>query len=758
MWPHAKCVLLIFFFIHRIVFAQLQAIGNWQDHLPYMNAVAISSHGPILWGASTTGVIRFDPTDNSLERKSSVHGLAGRNISTITVDSASELVVIAYANSTVDLLQEDRIRTIPDIMISSVAPVKTIHHVFIRNSLIYLSTEFGIVVLNSEKGEISETYIIGNVGQQIAVYATTVFNGFLYAATAEGLKRIALGARNPADFANWEAVTSGTAVKDVTVFGRLVYLQQDTLFALNNGSPSFLYTSGSHINYLNVSGGKLLITERLSQSGRLRELNGSGSVITTVQHAHYTGAIKAAAWHSGTFWIADSLAGFSSFESNQFEQLSINAPGGAALGDILYYKGAVHAASGNITASRQPENNFDGLYTFSNFQWNTLNRINNSALDSLPDIVSLAHDPLVDAVWAGSFGGGLARIANNQVQLFKEKSGLAPAVNTINSYRVSGLAFDRNQHLWITNDGALQPLVVKKNDNTWIKFSIPYPLPGNALSEIIIDDNNFKWIVSPGFGLIVFDHGNDLANTGDDRFRLFRSGKGNGNLPDNQILSIANDKNGFIWIGTTKGLGVITCAAVVFSNSACETILPVVQQDNFPGYLFRDEAVQAIAVDGANRKWIGTKNGIWLISAEGDKTIHHFTIQNSPLPDNDIRGIALHEQTGEVFISTAAGIVSFRADATEPVSEGRPVFIFPNPVPPGYTGTIAIRGVPSNSVVKITEADGRLVYQARSNGGQAVWNGKDYQGRTVSAGVFLVLVADELSKTRIAGKIVFIKK
>jgi hypothetical protein len=758
MWQDAKCVLFIFFLIHRFCFAQLQPVGSWQDHLPYLNAIAVSTADQLIWFATPTGLIRYNPSDNTIERKSSVHGLSARQINAFAADSATGLVAIAYANSTVDLLDQDIVHTITDITVSSVAPDKTIHHVFIYSPFIYLSTAFGIVVVNADKAEVSDTYIIGNNGQQIAVFATTIFNGFVYAATAEGLKRISLTNTNPADFANWQAVTTGTAVTDVATFGQLLFLQHDSLFSINNGNPSFLYASGWQIKDVSISSGKILISERLNGSGRLRELNSVGAVLTTIRHDTYTSKIKQAAWQAGKYWIADSVSGFSSFVSGNFEPLFFNAPGGTALGDIIFSKGTIWAAAGNITSARQPANNFNGLFFFRNTQWTNLNKINLPALDSFPDIVALAVDPVDDAVWAGSFGGGLARIANTKVEIFKQNNGLAPDINNANSYRVSGLAFDRNHDLWITNDGALQPLVVKKKNNSWMRFTIPYNIPDNGLSEIIIDDNNYKWVVAPGYGLIAFDHGKDIDNTADDRFRLFTSGTGNGNLPDNRILSIAKDRNGFIWIGTAKGIGIIICGTTVFSNNACEAILPVVQQDNFPGYLFRDEAVQAIAIDGANRKWIGTRNGVWLISADGDKTIHHFSIQNSPLPDNDIRGIAVHEQTGEVFISTVSGMISFRSDATEPVNNSPTVFIFPNPVPPGYSGTIAIRGLPSNSIVKITETDGRLVHQVRSNGGQATWNGKDYKGRTVSSGVYLVLVADELSETRIAGKIVFIKK
>ena len=165
----------------------------------------------------------------------------------------------------------------------------------------------------------------------------------------------------------------------------------------------------------------------------------------------------------------------------------------------------------------------------------------------------------------------------------------------------------------------------------------------------------------------------------------------------------------------------------------------------------------SIAVDGANRKWVGTKNGVWLVSTDGEKVIERFTEENSPLLSNDVRKITVDPITGEVFMLTFKGICSFRGTATEGTSSNQSVLVFPNPVPPSYKGMIAIRGVANNAIVKITELDGRIVYQTKAFGGQAVWNGKNYKGQNVSSGVYLVLIADEANQEKAAAKIVIIR-
>ena len=101
-------------------------------------------------------------------------------------------------------------------------------------------------------------------------------------------------------------------------------------------------------------------------------------------------------------------------------------------------------------------------------------------------------------------------------------------------------------------------------------------------------------------------------------------------------------------------------------------------------------------------------------------------------------------------------MISFRGSTTEAAEIPESILVYPNPVPAGYTGTIGIRGLPENSHVKITETGGRLVFQTRSLGGQAIWNGRDYLGRPAASGVYLVLAIGTDKTEKVVGKIVLI--
>jgi sugar lactone lactonase YvrE len=389
--------------------------------------------------------------------------------------------------------------------------------------------------------------------------------------------------------------------------------------------------------------------------------------------------------------------------------------------------------------------------------WQSYNQYHFQQLDTLLDFVTVAVDPRDESVWAGSYGGGLLHIKNNnQLEILKQSSPLEAAMGDPGSYRVSGLTFDSDHNLWISNFGAGHQLHVLKNNGEWESFSTPFLLNANAVAQIIIDDAAQKWIVSPlGNGLIVFNDNNTINDTNDDKWKIYKTGIGQGNLPSNEVMCIAKDKNGFIWIGTADGIAVVQCPEQVFSGG-CEAILPVVKEDAFANYLFKGEVVKTIAVDGADRKWIATANGAWLINSEGDKVLEHFTENNSPLLSNNVRSIAIDGKTGEVYFATDKGICAFRGTATEAEEGKGNVLVFPNPVPPGYTGSIAVKGLPENSFVKITEMNGRLVYQTRSLGGQVIWNGKDYKGRQAATGIYLVIAVDETKQEKAVAKIVFV--
>jgi Two component regulator propeller len=761
------CMLFLFFLLPKAYTQQntsLTPIGLWREHLPYQNTIDLVKTENKIFCATANSLFSVDLADNDIERLSKVNGLNDIGISRISYDAIEKKLIITYTNSNIDLFDGNNTINITDFKRKSILGDKTIYNIFTYNSLAYLSTGIGIVVVDEKKYEIKDSYFIGAGGSYVKINGVTTDGTWLYAATGEGLKRAQLNSINLADYRNWQNISSfgNENISDVLLVNNTVIVSKnDSLYNYKNNVTTFLYRDAFPIISCRIAEGKLIICHRTNAGdSKVVVLSENGTVEKTIAQPGIISFPKQALLVNGNTWTADFFGGLSKNTGTSFNRFIPNGPPAPASGEIAILNHVLWAGSGEVNSSWNYQYNRNGILRFKEDKWKTYNQFNGyPQLDSALDFITVAIDPKDETLWSGSYGGGLAHItADDKLQIFKQNSTLQPAIGDPTSYRVSGLAFDTDNNLWISNYGAANNISVRKADGSFKSFRIPFFLSENAVAQIITDDNNYKWIISPkGNGLICYNSGSSIDATNDDQWKYFRNGVGQGNLPNNEVLSIAKDKQGIIWIGTTNGIGIIACGADVFSPQGCNAILPVVQSHQFAGYLFQGEAVQAVAVDGDNRKWIGTKNGVWLISPDGDKTILRFTEDNSPLLNNDVKKIAIDGQTGEVFFATFKGICSYRATATDGGVSNQNLLVFPNPVPAGFTGTIAIKGLAENAFVKITELNGRLVYQTRALGGQAVWNGLDLNKRKVNAGVYLVLVTDETRIEKAAAKIFELK-
>ena len=262
----------------------------------------------------------------------------------------------------------------------------------------------------------------------------------------------------------------------------------------------------------------------------------------------------------------------------------------------------------------------------------------------------------------------------------------------------------------------------------------------HRIERAVVDQQNNKWFVLGSGGIMVYHEGNDLMSASDDKVRIFDTG--NGNLPSNKVVSVGLDLDGEVWIGTDDGVGVVRCGDVFDTN--CKASRIVVTQEGITEALLNDEEVRAIAVDGANRKWLGTRSGLFIQSPDGLTEIKQFTEANSPLFSNQINTLAFNGSTGEMWIGTEAGMMVYQTETTAGGDlHASTVEVYPNPVRPEYRGPIAIKGLPRDGNVKITDIRGKLVYETTALGGQAIWYGDDYTGRRAASGVYLVFTASD---------------
>lgn len=724
----SRClVFVLIFLLSTACFAQ--PIGTWQDHLSYQSAIAVGTGDSKLVVASPWALFTYDPQNETFSRFSKINGLSESGIKTIYIDGP--LTIIAYTSGQIDLLEDGKTRSVNTLRLSNLPADKKVNAIWKENERCLLATGFGIAVLNIEKAEIGDVYLIANGGVYSKINSIAADAAYYYAAGERGLYRASRSASNLADFRSW-TLMSGLptgAVHKVFIWRNELYVQiVNQLFKEEAGGFISIYEDNWQWQGVDTSSSGILLAQRTNGAARVLLINNAGEVQTSLVHPliqwpHQT------VYFQEQYWVADSLNGLINIDGNFVERLAPNSPAGIGTGGLVAGATGWWMANGNRLSRFQ-----DGSWQLS------------TTFDAMGPLLETGDGGL----WVGSMNAGLGLFRDGNLQVFREEL-LGESVREPGMYKVGGLALDAGGQLWISNDEAARGLLVRRPDGTRQSFEIPFFYPSLRVREIVIDELDQKWIASLGNGLF-------CLNGTNDQWRFYQAGAGNGNLPSNEVLSLARDQFGFIWIGTADGIGIIQCASQVFSGDGCDAILPVVQSDNFAGFLFKGEAVQTIAVDGANRKWIGTKNGAWLISAGGEQTLLRFTTANSPLPDNDIRKIAIDAKTGTVLISTAKGLMSYQSTATEGSRTNTNVLVYPNPVPPGYTGTIAIRGLVNNAVVKITELNGRLIYQGRALGGQFIWNGLDLNGKKVATGVYPVWISNDGRTEQAVTKIVFIQQ
>ena len=740
----------------------IQAIGQWRDHLPMRSVISLASNDNTILAGTPFGYFNYKPSSGELTTKTKSDGLSQVELRIISKDPNSEKILLVYEQADLDLILGDQIRNIPDFKITNATAERTINHVNWVGNEIYLSTNLGIVVLNSERYEIKNTYRIGINGAPIKVFQTAIWNGNLLAATENGLLSANLSSNSLNDFRSWVKepfFSQSTAVDRIINWeNRLIVQYRDSLFIKNNQDWSLLYASDKKVTALSILNDQFLIGQTQAGRGSVLLVNAITNVFQEL-NSDYLNYPTDAVVIDDEIWVADIRNGLINISNPNVSPIFPETPSGLAYGEGTFVDGTIFIASGASSNLANQPTLPNGIFSFTADKWSSITSANFPSIDSVNDIQSVVYNKSNGSIFASAQNGGLIEIdRNNLINIYNRNSFISPVFNNPNLYSVGGLVVDRDQHLWLTNSGAQQGLTVKKSDGAVQKFTIPFSYTNLGLSKIIVDDLNRKWIAtSNADGLICFDQGNSLENLTDDRWRQFKQGLGRGNLPSNRITSMVSDRNGFIWVGTDKGVAVIQCGEELFNSTTCEAILPVVQQDNFAGRLLAEEQINDIKIDGADRKWIATNNGVWLLSTDGQKVVSRFTSSNSSLLDDLVYSIVVNSQSGEVFFMTKKGICSYRGTSTEPIISIKKPFVFPNPIPPGYSGTIAIRDLPENAWVSIVELDGRLVFKTRSLGGQAIWNGKNYKGQRVASGTYLILVSNEFNTQQVSGKIFFLK-
>lgn len=758
-----KNILLLAILLITNILCFAQTIGEWTTHTPGMNVISVDLMHNKVFSATPYDIYYYNIDDNSINHLSKVNGLSDIGISVIRYDKTADIIFVGYTDTNIDIIDnQDNVINIPDIYNKQILGEKTINNVFFNNKYAYVCCGFGIVVIDLQRMEVKDTYIIGENSSYLCVNDLTILNGVFYAATANGIYYANVDNPQLADYSQWNSVGHGLphpngTFSNIETFDNYVVTsytnnsstnKYDELYTLTDtlSWSYFIDEQLSTVNEIRVNNDKLVLTLG----------NKSINVYDTDKNLIFAkdGLYPNSAFFDKSrncYWVGtrfNSLVKL--YPQGNIESISFNGPYNSNVFEVNASGDNVLVAPGGYSSTWAPLNNGDGFYHYDGDSWSS--NASDHVFDSVKDITCVKPNPSNSSiVYAASYAKGIAVFENgNFKELYDYQNsslGLNLAQLQIGKYKtfVTGFDWDSSNNMWLANSGADKMLSVWRTDGTWEAFNIGT----SDISHLMVDKNNIKWILKRDGTIIVFNDGTVKAVT---------TNSDQGNLP-----GIANcfvtDNNGTVWVGTSDGVALFTDSRKIFNNNsyACTRILiPRNDGTGQADYLLSGQSVLSIAVDGGNKMWFGTNDGALHTSNDGQTNYHHFTTENSPLFSNTINDMTIDDD-GVIYFATDKGLISHKGTASKGQETNSNVIVYPNPVRPEHRGIVGIKGLVDGALVKITTTSGAFVTHLQAEGGQAVWDCTDINGRNVEPGIYIIFVSNENGKETYATKVLIMK-
>lgn len=744
--------------------AQLPA-GSWRDHLPYSHGEKIAAYDNRIFCLSADGSLySYNLKDRSTAKYSKVSGLNDAGISTIGASESTNTFFIGYSNGNIDLIKNGNIINIPDIKRKMIPGMKSINNVYFRENYAYLACGFGIVLFNLDKAEIKESYFFGEGGTQIYVNDITTDNQYIYAATEAGIYYADLNHPNLLDFNAWSKFTTlpdpEAQYKHVALYNGMiltVYHAGNTnqIISFNTGEwNEWTIHTADNYEHFGIQQGNLVLA-----TAENTFIFGPGQTVTRTLTTYYARDVLID--QEQRLWYAAAYGGLVMVdESGNGTLIQMEGPEYLDVGEIEILSGNVWVGGGTNNSKFKGY----GAYSMVNEKWKTINANTIPELNDFLNISEISIDPSDPGhILGGSFGFGVAEFRDGQlVGLEDHRSTVfrqADAYQGETEYiLVTGTDIDLRGNLYAFTSLSSTPLYMKPAGGEWKSLDLDYDKFGPLMNtnEILASENNQLWLLMGSNSDIIVVEIDDAEII---RERSFEVRNGQGTSFD-RVLCITEDLEGSIWVGTNKGPVIYSNPGEIFDVPVVEGYQPAIPRNdgtNFASLLLASEQINDIAVDGANRKWVATQNsGVFLLSPDGRKELLHFTEDNSPLFSNSVHTLSVNDITGEVFFGTEKGIIGYRAGATEAGDDFGDVYVFPNPVRETFRGEITITGLARDVNVKITDIAGNLVHETKALGGQALWDGRNFQGNRVHTGVYLVFCTNEDGTKTYVTKLLFI--
>ena len=770
-------LILVCMFSSLGYWAQIET-GTWRLHTATMRGLDIACDNDFVYTAYENGLMKYHLASKEKTLLNKMNGLSDILLSCIFYDSLDAALYVGYKNGNIDKIQGDHIINIPAIKLASISGSKNINRFYRNGSIVYVATDFGIVLINPIKNEIKDTYYPTNGEERIlylevkdnqlfALSPTKLFVGTLTNVLLPSAQGWSIDARVP-------ALTNGKYAAMEQVGGEFFVLAKSTEY----GNDSILkllatefvyfnyYSTGLEINNLTQHQNKLDVLA----DGALLTYNASGNLIQSAL-SFYLGIFfrpnQMVVLSNGERWMADEFTGpIRLIGDYSYEKVTYPGPPRNDFYAMDWNKGTLAIASGRLEF-KSPGFLRHGYYLFKDESW-TYN--DNSTLSQwqgidIHDFIDISVNPKksneVAVATYSAFPLSIVNTDDNSCEVFDNQNSPIQLSLAGNGWALaSDVCYDTKGNLWVLNGWSDRPLVVKESNNTWWAYDCGVEARNKYTTRMVIDKDQNIWFATETNGLFGFNYMETLDNTGDDLHLNLTSGDFSGALPSENVTALAVDLDGELWIGTDAGFAVLYNPTGAFTATAgnYNTQRIKVRFEGNVEYVLGATHITDIEVDGGNRKWMATSgSGLVLLSADGSEIIKQFTKENSELISNNIYDIKLNQETGELFIITDLGLVSYRSDASADDADYSSTKVFPNPVRPNYNGLITIQGIRYDSDVKVTDIAGNLIYKTTSNGGTATWNGCRVDGSPVETGVYLIWTATNQGSSRKVGKVVVVR-
>ena len=759
-----KFIVLVFFSFLSIPLCISQ---EWNGHFSFNNSIDTSIGNGKIFTASENAIYIYSTSTDQLEEISTIDGLSGDFISNIYYSSNFNKLVIGYENGLLQIVDfsSDSVLTIYDIIEKeTIAPnKKKINELTEFEGVIYIATDYGISLYDLNLLEFGDSLFIGDGGGQQEVNQTIISDNYLYAALPDfgGIKRVSLDL-DIINYQNWDIFHSGDFNFILNFNEGFIFTNESSVLLSQGNSYEEVISLSQTINDITINEGQIIITTE----NKIFIYDSNFNLInSSINSSLFNTFFNSSALYNDNIYIATSKKGLLKINLNNIQQNYSILPVGPLYNNVF----SINSLYGNLWATFGDYTNTYNPYPLKRkgISHLTNNSWSNISIDSIPEkavnLNNISINPFnLDNVFISSYHGGLLEISGESLSLYDESNSslesLATSDISYNSIRISSSVFDDSGMLWLMNSRVDSPLKSYNLDtNQWSSYDFTQIIADGyndelGFSDIVTDGNGTKWIGGLNSGIIGFNEngGNPLIKKLNDN--------DTGNLPSSYVKSLAIDNNNHLWIGTIKGLRVLYNTSNFFNTNA-STQQIVIEEDGIYKELLEQQVISDIKVDGSNNKWVGTiGSGIFYFSQNGQQTIYHFTKNNSPLPSNNINDIALDFVNGLVFIATDKGLVSFDSGGSSTSSTLEDSYVYPNPVRPSFNmdiEKIKIAGITDDINIKITDISGNLVAEANSNvnsryngfnlevdGGVAYWNGKNLANRTVSSGVYIVMLSN----------------